>query len=178
MALAIATARLHLRPFTLADLDPLAAIWADPAVMTYVTGSPRSRQVSAARLQRICEHQAQHGFSLWAATRKADQRLLGYCGLQYLDHTPEVEVGYGFAQCYWGQGLATEAARASVHYGFTTLGLDRIVAVAKPANRASRRVIEKIGLCYEQIARYYNTDCAYYAINRDQWKAASRGSAC
>lgn len=100
----IETARLCLRPLTIADLDAVAAIWADPAVMRYITGIPRSRAASATRLERILEHHAQHGFSLWAVLDQASAELIGYCGLQYLDNTSEVEVGYGFAKSHWGQG--------------------------------------------------------------------------
>lgn len=174
----ITTARLCLSQFSLDDLDELAAIWADPEVMQYVTGQPRSRQVSHDRLQRLIDHQNQHGFSIWAVRDKVDHTLIGYCGLQYLDNTPEVEVGYGFAKQHWGQGLATESAIASVKYGFETLKMARIVAIARPDNAGSRRVIEKIGMKYEKIGRFYNTDCVYYAMNRDQWKWGNNGSAC
>jgi ribosomal-protein-alanine N-acetyltransferase len=172
----ILTSRLRLRSLTLADLDAVATIWADPEVMRYITGEPRSRQASEARLQRLIDHEVTHGFGIWAAVDAQDQ-LLGYCGLQYLDNTPEIEVGYGFAKVHWGKGLATEAAIASVSYGFCNLALGRIVAIAHPQNLASRHVIEKLGMQYEKMARFYNTDVVYYGLNRDQWKALNNGSA-
>jgi RimJ/RimL family protein N-acetyltransferase len=168
----IITPRLRLRPFELEDLEGLAALDSDPEVMRYIgKGQVRSRQDTEMGLQRLMQHQAQHGFGLWAVVRQSDQAFLGWCGLKYLDSTPEIEVGYRLAQNAWGQGFATEAAIASVNYGFAVLELDRIVAIAQPANRASRRVIEKLGMQYEKAARFYETDCVYYAVNRDRWQA-------
>ncbi|MBC7970930.1 MAG: GNAT family N-acetyltransferase [Verrucomicrobia bacterium] len=175
----IETDRLQIRPFTLIDLDALAATWGDPEVMRYIgSGQTRSRSETKASLERIIEHQEQDGFSLWAVDHKADGKLLGFCGLKSLDDTAEIEIGWRLAKAYWGRGLATEGAKASLEYGFEVLEMNRIVAVANPANAASRRVMEKIGLQYEKEARYYNTDCVYYALNRDQWNASSNGSTC
>jgi ribosomal-protein-alanine N-acetyltransferase len=82
-------------------------------------------------------------------------------------------MGWLLAKEYWRRGLATEAATAWLHYGFETLGLDRIVAITRPENIASRGVMEKIGMNYEKDASYYETDCAYYAIDRQQWHSLS-----
>lgn len=174
----ITTDRLYLRPFQLTDLDWLAAIWADPDVMRYVgTSGPRSREKAQKRLGELIEHQQQHGFSIWAVLLQDGQTPIGYCGIQYLDDTPQIEVGYGFAKACWGKGYATESAAASVRYGFETVGLDRIVAIVHPENRASNKVIQKVGMHYEGIQRYYGVDCCYYTLNRDQWKALNSGSA-
>jgi RimJ/RimL family protein N-acetyltransferase len=95
---------------------------------------------------------------------------MGFCGLQFLDNTPEIEVGYRLARRFWGMGFATEAARESLRYGFEELGLDRIVAVVQPENIASCRVVEKIGLRYVKDARFYQTDVKYYAITREEYR--------
>jgi RimJ/RimL family protein N-acetyltransferase len=165
----IETPRLLLRRFTRDDLDAWAEINADADVMRYVgDGKPRSRDESQRRLNAILDHWDRHGFGLWALVEKASGELMGFCGLQYLDNTPEIEVGYRLAKRFWGKGFATEAARASLRYGFETLGLDRIVAVVQPENVASCRVIEKIGLRYVKDARFYDTDVKYYAIIREE----------
>jgi RimJ/RimL family protein N-acetyltransferase len=88
----------------------------------------------------------------------------------HLDDTSEIEVGYRFAKRFWGMGLATEAAKASLECGFEALGIDRIVAVVHPGNLASQRVVEKLGLVYIRDARFYNSDLRYYAITRAQYK--------
>jgi RimJ/RimL family protein N-acetyltransferase len=90
--------------------------------------------------------------------------------LFHLDNTPEIEEAYLLDRACWGQGLASEAAGAALRYGFETLGLPRIVGVALPANGASCRVLEKIGLRFERPARYYDLDVAYYGLNRADWR--------
>jgi len=167
----IETARVYLRPFTADDLDAFALVCGDPDVMRYIgNGKPLSREQTQARLNSIIEHQSRHGFAVWAAIDNASGVLMGYCGLQFLDNTPEIEVGYRLAKSFWGGGLATEAARASVRYGFEELGLDRIVAVVQPGNLASQRVVGKAGLSFVKDARYYNTDVKYYAMMREEYE--------
>jgi RimJ/RimL family protein N-acetyltransferase len=111
----------------------------------------------------------EHPFGLWAVERRADGALIGQCGLFHLDNTPEVEVAYLLAKDAWGQGYATEAATASLRYGFETADLPRIVAVVRPQNIASQHVLEKIGLSYERDARYYDLDVRYYGLDRADW---------
>lgn len=167
----IDTARLTLRPFTADDLDEFALIGSDPEVMRYIAdGKPQSREQTAARLSAIIEHRSRHGFGLWAAVHKSSGELAGFCGLQFLDQTSEVEVGYRLAKRFWGVGLATEGAATSLRYGFDHLALERIVAVVHPLNAASSRVLEKNGLRYVKVARFYNMDLRYYAITREEFE--------
>jgi len=161
------TQRLHLRPFTADDVDDLAPIYADAEVMRFIgSGKPRNREETLSWLAGMLRHWEKHGFGMWATIDKGTNVLIGRSGLCFLDNTGEVEVGYLLAKAYWGKGLATEAAAAGLRFGFEELRLGRIVAVAQHANRASRRVLEKIGMQYEKDARYYQTDVAYYAIAR------------
>ncbi len=81
-------------------------------------------------------------------------------------NTPEVELGYVFDKSYWNMGLGTEASKATLKYGFEEIKLDRIIAIAKPENIASVRVIQKIGMKYEKDAHFYNVDVVYYALER------------
>ncbi|HMA33885.1 MAG TPA: GNAT family N-acetyltransferase [Chloroflexia bacterium] len=163
----IETARLRLRLFRPDDLDALAPIYADPDVMRYMrSGQPATREQTMRTLDRLIGMWDAQGKGLWAVEHKADRVLIGQCGLFHLDNTPEVEVAYLLAQPYWGAGLASEAARACLRYGFEEWGLPRIVAVARPENRASQQVMRKIGMLYEKHARYYDLDVVYYAIDR------------
>src|SRR5438067_603526 len=102
--------------------------------MRYVGKGARTRQETEARLQAAITHWAKHGFGMLALVHRAHDRLIGRAGLCFLDNTPEVEVGYVLDKPYWGQGLATEAAAAALRYGFDTLNLERIVAIARPEN--------------------------------------------
>jgi ribosomal-protein-alanine N-acetyltransferase len=161
----IETSRLRLRMFTPDDLDALSAITGDAEVMKYLgTSGPRTREKTKTTIDAILRHWSEHGFGIWALEHKRDQRLIGWCGLQMLEKTPEIEVAYLLAQDYWNQGLATEAARASIEYAFRELKLRRIVAIARPENVGSYRVMEKAGMKYERDAHYYNVDVVYYAI--------------
>ncbi|OUC13469.1 MAG: hypothetical protein B0A82_16855 [Alkalinema sp. CACIAM 70d] len=184
----IETSRLILRPLTEDDFIPLCVLFADPAVMQYIgNGQPRSPQATANYLQWVMAHQQQYGFSLWSVVRKSDDRWIGQCGLWHLEHTQEIgtekieleeiELGYKFMQDCWGQGYATEASVAALDYGFTTLDLDRICAIAQPNNWASQRVMQKVGMHYEKTGQFYGQTCVYYAVNRDQWKAFNTASA-
>ena len=167
----IETERVLLRPFSPDDLDAFALICADPEVMRYIgDGQPLSQAQTQTRLAAIIEHRNRHGFGVWAAVDRKIGDLMGYCGLQFLDNTPEVEIGYRLARRFWGMGLASEAARASLEFGFGQLELDRIAAVVQPGNLASRRVVEKIGLKFVKEARFYNSGVRYYAITREEYQ--------
>lgn len=162
------TRRLRLRKFTMDDLDELAALRSDPLVMKYI--GEQSREKVKERLRYYISLYEPHGFGMWGVMHKAEAKLIGWCGLMFLEETPEVEVGYGIARAYWGQGLMTEAAAASLNYGFNEIGLERIVAVAMPENTASRHIMEKLGMKYEKNVLHYGFDCAYYAIARDEFR--------
>ena len=161
------TERLYLRPFTPADLNELAAINADPEVMRYTgNGQPVSRAETQSRLNSYIAHRQQHGFGLWAAIHKQHQLLMGFCGLQLVHGHIEIEIGFRFARQYWQQGFATEAAGASLRYGFQILNLERIIGLTRKENVVSQRVLEKIGMRYLKDAWYYDALLMYYAISR------------
>lgn len=161
----IETARLRLRGFRPDDLDALCRVFGDPVVMKYISGGkPRTREATQEGLLRSIEGWRERGFGLWAVEEKETGRVVGYCGLIYLDDTPEVEVAYGLAKAAWGRGLAVEAARAALEFGFEELKLERVVAVVNPENVASQRVLEKLGMKYTKDAHHYGTDLMYYEL--------------
>lgn len=104
-------------------------------------------------MDRIEAHFEKHGFGLWAAELRRDGTFIGFNGLdipRFEAHfTPCVEIGWRLAAEYWGQGLAAEGAGAVADYAFKSLGLEKIVATTVPANRRSRRVMEKVGMSYD-----------------------------
>lgn len=168
----IETERLRLRMFKEDDLEELYLIFGDPQVMKYLPGGqPRTREATAIGLTRTIEGFKKRGFGIWAATHKEQGTLLGYCGLVFLDDTPEIELLYGFASKYWGAGYATEAARACLRYGFEQLKFERIVAITRPQNTASQRVLEKIGMRFEKAANYYDNDVNYFSISPEAYRA-------
>jgi RimJ/RimL family protein N-acetyltransferase len=143
MAFPLETERLLLRPTRPEDAEELHhAVDADPVAMRWIPSSPSGTvEASRRRVARMMEHQAAHGFSLWAVVERASGRIIGDCGLLLVEwRGPEVEVAYRLGRAFWGRGYATEAARESVRFGLDKLGLDRIIALADPAHTASRRV--------------------------------------
>ena len=169
------TARLRLRPFTPADADDLYRLYSDPEVMRYLgQGTVRTREQTAEALAKMLGEWARDGFGMWALLDRRDGRFLGRCGLRPLAGTPEVELGYTLFKDVWGKGLATEAAQASVGFGFERLRLPRLVAIAHPPNLASRRVMEKVGMRFERQAPYQGIDCVWYAVGRADYLAARR----
>jgi ribosomal-protein-alanine N-acetyltransferase len=168
----IETERLRMRHYALGDAEELLRILSDPEFRRHLRPLPApTRDQVVVGLGRIDEHWRLLGYGQWALELKGEGRLFGYCGLRYLTPTREVELLYGADHSYWGRGLVTEAARASLRYGFEELKLERVMAVTVHENRGSRRVMEKSGLRYEREARYFEQDCVYYAINREDWAA-------
>lgn len=165
--LMIETERLILRTLTEQDLDAVVKLNSDPEVVKYITGGvPMPKEQTEARFNFYIEHQKKHGFAIWALINKEDSLFIGLCGLQFLENTENVEVGYRLAKAFWGKGIATEAARACIDYGFKKLNLAEIVAVIDAENIASHQVIQKIGLGFEKTAYFYNKDLSYYKITK------------
>jgi ribosomal-protein-alanine N-acetyltransferase len=166
----IETDRLLMRPVTRDDLPVLLRFRADPEVSRYLGGPEMSTpEFVAKRLEFYLDCHRRYGFGMCALLRKDDREMIGWSGIQPLEDSGEIEVGYGFDRPFWGRGYATEAANAFLRYGFETANLQRIVAVASPENTASRHVMEKLGMRYERNARHYNSDCVFYAIAREEF---------
>jgi ribosomal-protein-alanine N-acetyltransferase len=141
--------RLALREWRDADLEPYAALNADPEVMRYFPNT-LDRDESDASAARVREHFHRHGFGPWAVEIPGVADFAGFVGLMIpsfeAHFTPCVEIGWRLARAYWGQGYATEAARAVLDYAWGTLALDQLLALTIPANRPSRAVMERIGM--------------------------------
>lgn len=167
------TERLVLRRITSNDYEDLCRMNGDPEVMKYVgDGSTRTRELMVHEMEMLISHyERKPGLGIWAVERKDSGEFLGAAGLVYYDGTPEVEVGYRFLKEHWNKGYATEAASALVRYGFETLGLKKIVSSAHIDNRASTRVMEKIGMTYVENRFHYGSTQAYYEITREEFEA-------
>jgi RimJ/RimL family protein N-acetyltransferase len=143
------TPRLRLRQWRAADRAPFAALNADPAVMEFFL-SPLSRESSDASIDAWQSQLDSRGWSNWALELKASGELLGFTGLsiprRVLPFSPCVEVGWRLARKHWGQGYATEAARAALEVGFARLDLREIVSFTTVGNVRSRAVMERIGM--------------------------------
>ena len=143
------TPRLRLRQWRESDLAPFAELAADPQVMEFLLPLP-TRADSDAMVERISARIAENGWGLWAVEHKASGEFTGFTGLNVplatLPFSPCVEIGWRFARQWWGQGLATEAARGALQVGFERLGLAEIVAFTAVGNLRSAAVMERLGM--------------------------------
>ena len=150
MPASLRTSRLLLRAWRDEDIAPFAEMSADPAVMEYLLPLSDRWLSPEAWVARKRAHWDEHGFGQWVVEIPGEASFIGVVGLETVAYeapfTPAVEVAWRLAQPYWGHGYATEAARAALDYGFGELGLDEIVALTVPANRRSRRVMERLGM--------------------------------
>lgn len=147
----IETERLILAEWRDDHRDAIAAINADPHVMRFFV-APMTRAESDAQVDRQIAGQAEHGFCFWAVERKADGVLLGLAGLKIgAPGTPiqdDLEVGWRLGQHGWGQGYASEAARAALAHAFRDPALPRVAAITTTENLKSRAVMDRIGMRY------------------------------
>ncbi|HLV79020.1 MAG TPA: GNAT family N-acetyltransferase [Chthonomonadaceae bacterium] len=182
----VTTPRLLLRAFTLEDMDAVYEYWSDPEVMRYQPGEPRTMLDQAQRrLQNLAaggEEPPRRG-SCFAIVLKSEGQVIGEC-LLYA-HNPDLReagIGYTLNRRYWGLGLATEAAGRVVRYGFEEMGLHRIFAECRPENRASARVLEKIGMRLEGHLRENKwikgrwEDTLLFAILEQEWQERKQGT--
>lgn len=147
----IETPRLILRAFREADLADFAEVNGDPRVHAWL-GGPIDRAASDAIAVRINTHIARHGFGLWAAELKAAGRVAGFIGLAHVEDLPMgpvIEMGWRLSPDTWGQGLASEGAKAALDWAFANLDADEIVAFTAETNLASQGVMRKIGMIHD-----------------------------
>lgn len=143
------TPRLTLRRWKDEDKEPFANLNADPQVMEFMPKALSSEE-SHSLVERIESNFKEHGFGLFAAELVNSQTFIGFIGLAIprfqASFTPCVEIGWRLAFEHWGNGYATEGARAVLQFAFTELNLKEVVSFTVPANLRSRRVMERIGM--------------------------------
>ena len=143
------TPRLLLRRWREDDRPAFAALNADREVMEHFARA-LDRDQSDTLVDRIEAHLTTHGFGLWALEIPGHAAFIGFVGLTRVPFeahfTPAIEIGWRLARPHWGQGYATEAARAAVAYGFGELRLEEIVSFTTPGNVRSRAVMDRLGM--------------------------------
>lgn len=148
----IESERLILRRWRDEDLEPFAALNADPVAMRFMPGVMTIEETREL-IGRIAEHHRAHGFGIWALEAPGVAPFVGFVGLQRVGFeapfTPAVEIGWRLAPAFWGRGYATEAAKAALRYGFEELNLDQIVSFTVAANKPSWSVMERIGMVHD-----------------------------
>ena len=142
----IETERLILRPFNLNDIEPSYELNLDPEITRYTNdGGVKSYETIKYLIQDVVMGDYEkHGFGRFAVDLKDNNEFIGFTGLKYIPELDEVDLGYRFKRKYWGMGIATESGIASLKFGFETLDLKEIIAMALPGNIGSIRVLEKL----------------------------------
>lgn len=168
VAFPIVTPRLHLRPFTPADVPAMRAVYEDPRAMRYVaSGAFDSPSLTEAAVREYTEHQRLHGFAGWAVVERESGVVIGDAGLHALPPPQTaLELGYTLRPDLWGQGYATEAAAACIAQAFDVIGATEVVALVEPPNHASIRVAEKLGMVPDGTRMAYGREHLRFRLTR------------
>jgi [ribosomal protein S5]-alanine N-acetyltransferase len=160
------TPRLHLRPFTPADVDAIHAVYSDPEVMRWVgTGPLATRAATERLLESYGGHQEALGFAFWAVLERDSGELIGDAGL-HRTAVGETELGYTLAKRAWGRGYATEAAGAWLDAAFGDLAIAEVIALAEPPNHASAHVLDKLGFRRDGTRMAFGREHLLFRITR------------
>lgn len=162
------TERLILRVLTENDVERIFALRGDAEMMRFIR-EPQNRAESENWIKLISSRWETDKIGFCGIVEKSSNELIGWCGLWLLEESGEIETGYAIEKKFWGKGFAVEAAERILQYGFDELKLEKIVAVARPENNRSRRVMEKLGMKYDGIGRFYKSDLVHYTIKRDDY---------
>lgn len=159
------TERLILREFIPEDLQLIFSLDSDRRVMEFIRPPSKTIEEANATYNKIMTTRSKHPlFGNWVAVLRESHEPIGWFCLKDLDNTAEIEVGYRLLHAFWGNGYATEGAKALITYGFTTCNLSAIVGVTSLTNIRSQHVLEKCGLKFSKTAFIYETDVKYYII--------------
>ncbi|HLW82684.1 MAG TPA: GNAT family N-acetyltransferase [Candidatus Acidoferrales bacterium] len=172
------TERLWLSPWSDADLENARPIFTDPDVMRYINGGlPLMDDEIRKFIARQQNYFRSRGFCLWKLLLKAEGRFIGFCGLQplELDGASEIEIGWRLVKEQWGRGLATEAAAEALRDIVSRARLSRFIAIAMPENRASLRVMKKLGMKFERATHKGGFDVVVYARHFSPDKISQSG---
>ena len=164
----IETERLYFREFLAEDLEGLWELDSDPEVHKYLGNNPlTSKDQVPGIIKNIQDQYKRNGIGRFAAFKKDDDAFIGWSGLKYIDN-PEHgilgthDIGYRFIKKYWGNGYATESAKAGLAYGFDVMKLPLIYGIAHVYNIASNKVLKKIGLEFQGQREFFGEPHFYY----------------
>lgn len=151
----VETQRLILRQWLPGDAGPFADMCADPEVMRWIgAGTTLTRTESLSAMVSFQQPWQDDGFGLFALELAETGEFAGFCGFAVPRFLPEIlpciEIGWRLPRSLWGRGLATEAARACLRFGFEDLGLDEVVSIHQIGNDASQRIMMKLGMKRER----------------------------
>lgn len=169
------TNRLFLREILPSDVDGLFELDSDPEVNRYLGNKPvQSKEQTKEIIQFIRQQYVDNGIGRWAIIDKTNNNFIGWTGLKLVretinNHTNYYDLGYRLIKRYWGQGIATESALASLQYGFDVLKANEIYAMAQVENKASNKILANVGFSLIETFTYDNEEHNWYKIERDKF---------
>ncbi len=169
------TPRLVANAMAPSHFGDLRRLLTDPLVMKTLAsaGKPLAEDEILALVAQQVEHWRQHGFGFWVFHRRDDGQFIGRGGLRIyeIDGREVIGLAYAVMSDCWGQGFASEIAQASLNVGFRQLGLSEIASWTLPVNRASQRVMEKLGFRYERDFEFAGLGHRFYRLAKEEWKS-------
>lgn len=161
-----------MRPCSAADVDALHALWTKLLVRRWLWDDAVIERTTAAEVVAASEASfADRGYGQWCVALRGTNELIGFAGLREVDDTPEVEILYGLDPAHWGHGFAFEAACAVLAYGFDTIGFARIAGRTDTPNRASARVLERLGMTFEGERLVGELPTVHYGLTPNAFRA-------
>ncbi len=154
------SSRVLLRPLTLHDASFVLELMNQPSYHRFI-GDRGVRDVAGAMdyiQTRFIESYEKNGYGLYAVVQLGTATLTGICGLVKRETLPGPDLGFAFLPSYWSQGLAKEAAQATMHYARTSLGLEKLLAVTHPENEPSIRLLQKLGFTFQDVIQFPGDD--------------------
>jgi [ribosomal protein S5]-alanine N-acetyltransferase len=144
----IETERTILRRLTIDDAEDFFTLNQDPQVLKYTGDDPFLNIQASKDFLVAYDHYEKYGVGRLAVIEKSSSKFIGWCGLKYSPKEDEYDIGFRFFRAYWNQGFATETAKKCLDYGFKDLKISRIVGRAMSDNKASIRILEKLGMTF------------------------------
>jgi [ribosomal protein S5]-alanine N-acetyltransferase len=176
MRIFVESKRFILREILPEDADGLFELDSDPEVHRYLGNKPvTSKEQVEDTIRYIRQQYQENGIGRWAIIEKSSQHFVGWTGLKLVrerinHHINYYDLGYRLLRKYWGKGIATETALASLHYGFDTLQLPEIYAIADQENAGSNHVLAKAGLKLIETFDLGGTLHNWYKIDQQEWQ--------
>src|SRR4051812_21298576 len=175
MKIILETPRLILREMNAADAADLWILESDPEVHRYLGNEPVQNKEGIKKIIESAQRQyKENGIGRWAAIEKGSGNFIGWTGLKFVinetnNHLNFYDLGYRFIRKYWGKGYASETAIASLEYGFNSLQLKEIYAMADIGNVASNRILTKSGLKFIETFSFHNVKHHWYRLLSEEW---------
>lgn len=169
------TDRLILRELLETDVDGMFELDSDPEVHRYLGNNPvTTKEEIKSVIQFVRKQYVDNGIGRWAIIEKSSGDFVGWAGLKFItetinNHTNFYDVGYRLKKKHWGKGYATETAKISIEYCFTTMNKNEIIGITHVDNQKSRHALEKAGLRFIEKFEHKDMTCNWFKITKDEW---------